>query len=179
MEKLDRESESSGAMVSEVASRSRSVSLSHYELRCQGCERTFEDDGFALECPEEHELALLSARYREKRFEPDTGAEGLFRYRRWLPGSRVLTGAGINVTYKSEGLNRILGLRDAWVVFSGYWPEKGATLGTPIFKVLGLFKEGVLIDPRGVGCVSAAVGEPEIERFVDALRTVLRAHASP
>jgi glutamate-1-semialdehyde 2,1-aminomutase len=39
---------------------------------------------------------------------------------------------------------------------------------------LGLFKEGVLIDPRGVGCVSTAIGEAEIERFVDALRTVLR-----
>jgi glutamate-1-semialdehyde 2,1-aminomutase len=39
---------------------------------------------------------------------------------------------------------------------------------------LGLFKEGVLIDPRGVGCVSTAIGEAEIEGFVDALRTVLR-----
>lgn len=44
---------------------------------------------------------------------------------------------------------------------------------------LGLFGEGVLIDPRGVGCVSAAVGEAEIERFVDSLQTVLRALASP
>ena len=39
---------------------------------------------------------------------------------------------------------------------------------------LGLFKEGVLIDPRGVGCVSAAIGEAEIDQFVGALRTVLR-----
>src|SRR5919202_6497063 len=39
---------------------------------------------------------------------------------------------------------------------------------------LSLFKEGVLIDPRGVGCVSAATGEAEIGRFVSALRAVLR-----
>jgi glutamate-1-semialdehyde 2,1-aminomutase len=39
---------------------------------------------------------------------------------------------------------------------------------------LGLFKEGILIDPRGVGCVSAAIEEAEIEQFVVALRTVLR-----
>ncbi|MBV9453822.1 MAG: aspartate aminotransferase family protein [Rubrobacter sp.] len=39
---------------------------------------------------------------------------------------------------------------------------------------LSLFKEGVLIDPRGVGCISAAIGEAEIDRFVDALRAVLR-----
>ncbi|MDQ4000247.1 MAG: aspartate aminotransferase family protein [Actinomycetota bacterium] len=38
---------------------------------------------------------------------------------------------------------------------------------------LGLFKEGVLIDPRGVGCVSAAIGEAEIDQFVGALRVVL------
>jgi glutamate-1-semialdehyde 2,1-aminomutase len=39
---------------------------------------------------------------------------------------------------------------------------------------LGLFEEGVLIDPRGVGCVSAAIGDAEINRFVGALRAVLR-----
>ena len=38
---------------------------------------------------------------------------------------------------------------------------------------LGLFKEGVLIDPRGVGCLSTAIGETEIEQFVGALRSVL------
>jgi glutamate-1-semialdehyde 2,1-aminomutase len=38
---------------------------------------------------------------------------------------------------------------------------------------LGLFKEGVLIDPRGVGCISAAIGEAEIDQFVSALRAVL------
>jgi len=38
---------------------------------------------------------------------------------------------------------------------------------------LGLIKEGVLIDPRGVGCVSTAIGEVEIDRFVGALRAVL------
>jgi glutamate-1-semialdehyde 2,1-aminomutase len=37
-----------------------------------------------------------------------------------------------------------------------------------------LFKEGVLIDPRGVGCISAAIGEAEIDRFVSALHAVLR-----
>ncbi len=38
---------------------------------------------------------------------------------------------------------------------------------------LGLFKEGVLIDPRGVGCLSTAIGEAEIEQFVGALQSVL------
>ncbi len=42
----------------------------------------------------------------------------------------------------------------------------------------GLFNEGVLIDPRGVGCVSAAIGEAEIDQFVSTLRAVLRTLAS-
>ena len=39
---------------------------------------------------------------------------------------------------------------------------------------LGLFNEGILIDPRGVGCISVAVRETEIARFIDTLRSVLR-----
>lgn len=44
---------------------------------------------------------------------------------------------------------------------------------------LGLFKEGVLVDPRGVGCLSTTIGEAEIERFIGALRTVLGTLAGP
>jgi glutamate-1-semialdehyde 2,1-aminomutase len=38
---------------------------------------------------------------------------------------------------------------------------------------LGLYNEGILIDPRGVGNVSTAIGEGEIEQFLSALKTVL------
>jgi glutamate-1-semialdehyde 2,1-aminomutase len=38
---------------------------------------------------------------------------------------------------------------------------------------LGLYNEGVLLDPRGVGTLSTAIGEKELDRFLDALRTVL------
>jgi glutamate-1-semialdehyde 2,1-aminomutase len=39
---------------------------------------------------------------------------------------------------------------------------------------LGLYNEGILIDPRGVGNLSTAIGEEEIDRFGSVLRTVLR-----
>lgn len=39
---------------------------------------------------------------------------------------------------------------------------------------LGLFNEGVLMDPRGVGTISTALDEPEVDRFARALRAVLR-----
>lgn len=38
---------------------------------------------------------------------------------------------------------------------------------------LGLYVEGILIDPRGVGTISTAIGDREIEEFLAALRRVL------
>jgi glutamate-1-semialdehyde 2,1-aminomutase len=38
---------------------------------------------------------------------------------------------------------------------------------------LGLYNEGILLDPRGVGTLSTAIGDREIERFLEALRAVL------
>jgi glutamate-1-semialdehyde 2,1-aminomutase len=39
---------------------------------------------------------------------------------------------------------------------------------------LGLYNEGILIDPRGVGNLSTAIADEEISAFFMALRTVLR-----
>jgi hypothetical protein len=36
-----------------------------------------------------------------------------------------------------------------------------------------LYNEGILIDPRGVGCLTTALGDEEIGRFGVALRLVL------
>ncbi|HEX8105599.1 MAG TPA: aspartate aminotransferase family protein, partial [Solirubrobacteraceae bacterium] len=38
---------------------------------------------------------------------------------------------------------------------------------------LALYTEGVLIDPRGVGCASLATGDAEIEALLEAVRTVV------
>jgi cysteate synthase len=111
-------------------------SARHYRVHCQGCGRAFEDDGVTLECPDEHDPALLATRYEEKQFVIDPDGEGIFRYAKWLPGIRTLRGAGSNITYKSEALNRIVGLPNVWVVFNGYWPERGASLATTTFKDL-------------------------------------------
>ena len=112
------------------------VTVRHYALRCPVCGRTLDDDGFILGCPAPHEPALLGADYEERCFRPDPEAEGIFRYRQWLPSISSIDGAGGSVTYRSEPLNRCVGLRNLWVVFSGYWPDKGATLETATFKEL-------------------------------------------
>ena len=38
---------------------------------------------------------------------------------------------------------------------------------------LGLYAEGILIDPRGVGTLSTAIGDAEIEHLLGSLRSVL------
>jgi cysteate synthase len=44
--------------------------------------------------------------------------------------------AGRSAVYRSEGLSSVLGLKNLWVAFSGYWPERGALLETATFKEL-------------------------------------------
>jgi glutamate-1-semialdehyde 2,1-aminomutase len=44
---------------------------------------------------------------------------------------------------------------------------------------LGLYNEGILIDPRGVGCLTTALGDQDVERFGTALRAVLGRVSQP
>jgi glutamate-1-semialdehyde 2,1-aminomutase len=85
--------------------------------------------------------------------------------------ARVFAEAGIPVSI--TGLGSLFGIhltegpvrtiRDA--------AQADATLRHRIF--LGLYVEGILLDPRGVGTLSTAIGDPEIEEFLAALRAVL------
>jgi hypothetical protein len=86
----------------------------HYHLRCPVCAAEFEDDGIVLRCPEPHEPALLLAEYEEPMFRPDPDVDGIFKYRDWLPASRVLPKAGGTVVYHSKALNRMAGLSNLW-----------------------------------------------------------------
>lgn len=112
------------------------MSPRHYVLQCLGCGAAYEDDGFRLECSNEHAPALLCTTYDSGEFSPGAGADGIFRYKSWLPVGRELPGAGGTVTYRSERLCRQTGLPDLWVAFNGNWPEKGATLEAATFKQL-------------------------------------------
>lgn len=130
----------------------------HYRLRCPVCAGKFEDDGVQLQCPATHDPALLMAEYSEQRFEPDAAAEGIYRYRRWLPIRHFLKGSSRTVTYRSERLCALTELPNLWVAFNGYWPEKGADLETATFKefeayaVLSRLSEA----PEGVLVVASA-----------------------
>ena len=111
----------------------------HYRLRCLACGKNFEErpDGpFLLSCDEAHEPALLRAEYEQKSFSVCEQSAGLFRYRRWLPIRRVWDNRARPAVFRSERLGRYLGMQSLWVVFSGYWPERGAYLESCSFKEL-------------------------------------------
>ncbi|HJT59301.1 MAG TPA: hypothetical protein VJ761_22530, partial [Ktedonobacteraceae bacterium] len=112
------------------------MTLRQYKLRCQVCDTKFDDDGYMLECRAQHEPTLLITEYTNKQLECNQRAEGIYRYQNWLPVRRTLPGASRTVTYQSARLSRVIGLPHLWIAYNGYWPERGATLGTATFKEL-------------------------------------------
>ena len=123
----------------EHAKRDGAVSPgSHYDLACPVCGRRFRDspNDFLLSCPEPHAPALLKAVYRQKRFAAHPEHSGVFRFFDWLPIRRKLRGAPGPVVYRSRKLGSFLGLRNLFIIFNGFWPEKGAFMETCTFKEL-------------------------------------------
>jgi len=108
----------------------------HYQLKCPVCSRIYDDDGFMLQCPAKHAPSLLVSAYAAKKLERDDRAEGLYRFGCWLPTNRLLAGSGMPATYQSPQLSQILGLPNLWITFSGYHPDKGASLESTTFKEL-------------------------------------------
>jgi cysteate synthase len=108
----------------------------HYHLICPACGLVFDDDGFLLACPRPHAPALLTTRYSSRTLESNARAAGIDRYQCWLPGRNRLAQAAKTVTYQSQRLSAMLRLPNLWITFSGYWPERGATLETATFKEL-------------------------------------------
>lgn len=105
-----------------------------YLLKSIGTGKLYEDSGWMLEAPDEHPSSLLRAIYKDSKLTLREDADGLFRYAGWLPLKGHLKGSASPVTYKSEGLASILGLKNLWITFNGYWPERGANMTTCSFK---------------------------------------------
>jgi cysteate synthase len=117
-----------------------------YELLCTGCGARFADDGARLTCVNEHEPALLRTLYAERSFAP-AGGDSLLRYAAWLPGARDIPTAARTGVYRSTGLGAHLGLSQLWIAFSGWWPQREATLPTGTFKDLEAISVLRRIDP--------------------------------
>lgn len=105
-----------------------------YRLRCCGCGASYDDDGVRLNCDAPHAPALLRSVYG-RAFQPGP-AGSIARYGDWLPQGRALETGARTAVYRSTGLAAYLGLEHLWIAFSGWWPDRGATLATATFKEL-------------------------------------------
>jgi cysteate synthase len=106
----------------------------HYSLTCLSTGHVIPDDGLPLSNPQATVPGFLRATYKQRGFSPQHPEEGLYRFRDWLPVQRTLTGSSAPVTYHSKGLGDYLGIKNLFITFSGYWPERDANMYTGTFK---------------------------------------------
>jgi cysteate synthase len=110
--------------------------MREYRLRCTGCGASFDDDGVQLDCTGEHAPALLRSAFDEPAFRIDQRQSSVLRYRAWLPVGREIASDARPGVYRSRNLAARLGVRELWIAFNGWWPERGASLRTASFKEL-------------------------------------------
>lgn len=104
-----------------------------YKLQCVATGELFEDEGWSLDCPTCETSSLIRTQYAQKQLHI-YNENNLYKYRDWLPVRRLLRCDATHATYRSEGLARALGLENLYITFSGYLPERGATMTTCTFK---------------------------------------------
>jgi cysteate synthase len=90
-------------------------------------------DDYTIRCGT-HE-GLIRTEYMEPIFNLRP-LPGMWKYIDWLPVKTHLALDTGPITYRSEGLASALGLKNLYISFTGYWPERGATALTCTFKEL-------------------------------------------
>jgi len=130
-----------------------------YTLKSLVTGELFEDTGWMLDAPGQTKPGLIRAIYNNKQMNPKDSSYGIYRFADWLPVSRMLQGSSAPVTYKSDGLATRLGLKNLYITFSGYWPEKGALMTTCSFKETEAYSVCGRLDPtQGKVLVVASAG---------------------
>ena len=110
--------------------------MGKYKLYCPGCKITF-DDAFNNVCPCcGNSGPLIKAVYEQKEFQP-LPLDSFWKFQAWLPclGWNDMIRSQ-TIVYKSEGFASELGLKNLYIAFNGYWPERGANMITCTFKEL-------------------------------------------
>jgi cysteate synthase len=118
-----------------------------YTLQSLVTGEVFNDTGWMLDAPNQSKPGLIRAVYKHKQMNPKDSSYGIYRFADWLPVSRMLRGSSAPVTYKSTGLAEQLGLKNLYITFSGYWPEKGALMTTCSFKETEAYSVCGRMDP--------------------------------
>jgi cysteate synthase len=129
-----------------------------YRLKSLISGQEWVDEGWILEIPGEVP-SLLQTVYESRQLSLRGEDTGLYRFADWLPVTRMLKGSAAPVTYKSEGFAGSLGLRNLYITFSGWWPERGAMMSTCSFKETEAFSVcGRLKPDNGKVLVVASAG---------------------
>lgn len=104
--------------------------MSHFNIRCRNCGTVLKDVycAFCEHCKD----SLLITEYKDSGLK-ETGRDGIWRFN-WLPVHAVSFSQSGPVVYKSERLSEYLGLKDLYIAFNGYWPEREAFIQTCTFK---------------------------------------------
>lgn len=118
-----------------------------YALQSLVTGKLFEDTGWLLDAPDQSKPGLIRAIYKHKQMNPKDISYGIYRFADWLPVNRILQGSSAPVTYKSSGLASQLGLKNLYITFSGYWPEKGVNMTTCSFKETEAYSVCGRLDP--------------------------------
>jgi len=118
-----------------------------YTLQSLVTGELFNDTGWMLDAPNQSKPGLIRAVYKNKQINPKDTSFGIYRFADWLPVNRMLQGSSAPVTYKSSGLASLLGLKNLYITFSGYWPEKGVNMSTCSFKETEAYSVCGRMDP--------------------------------
>lgn len=119
----------------------------NYKLQSLLSGKIFDDSGWVLDPPENGIPGFVRAIYEDKQLHLRGDEHGFYTFANWLPVGRELKGSSAPLTYKSEGLAAELGLKNLYITFSGYWPEKGANMGTCSFKETEAYAVCGRLDP--------------------------------
>jgi cysteate synthase len=124
-----------------------------YTLFCPVCLETYPSD--RQKCPKDN--ALLRTRYRKQQIELKR-TPGIGRFHDWLPVEEEIASDAGPITYKSTELARELGLKNLYISFNGYWPEREALIKTCSFKELEALPTLNRIKDSGSRLVLASTG---------------------
>lgn len=111
----------------------RGILMSKFYLMCVEGGEVRKDVSFNFSCPNHRGLSrsIYSKRNLALRRLP-----GIWRFIDWLPVNEPSSYSDKPVTYKSEGLAEYLGLKNLYITFNGYWPERDVNMETCTFKEL-------------------------------------------
>lgn len=105
--------------------------MGNYELICLENGETVPEN-YTLACPNGH-AGLVRTSYEKKQLEL-APVEGVFRFADWLPVHSTFDTDSRPRVFRSGKLSKELGLKNLWVGFTGYYPERGCKSISCTFK---------------------------------------------